>query len=78
MGVCVCVYGLRIGDGCGVEVIHEYLEMYGTCVLDNFSEMGFFERNYELEMDGETHSKVDYWSCWEALGIAQTRWVIKG
>ena len=38
---CVC-YGLRIDDGCGVEVTHKYLGMYGIGVLDNFFGIGFF------------------------------------
>ena len=69
---CAC-YGFRIGNRFGVEAIQKYLEMCNIGVFDDFSRMGFLERKHGLEMDGETHSKVNYLSCWYALGIAQAR-----
>ena len=64
---CLC-YGLRIGHWFSVEVIKKYLGMCGTGVFDHFSRMFFFlERKHGLEMDAETHSEVNYLSCWGTL-----------
>ena len=71
-------YGFRIGDWFGAEVIQKYLKMCGIGVLDDFSGVVYFlDRKHGLEIDGETHSRVNYLFCWDKLGIAQARRIAK-
>ena len=66
---CVC-YELKIGNWFGVEAIENIWECAGQTCFMFFLEWFFFSRR-NMEMDEETHSKVNYLSCWNILVIGE-------